>query len=62
MLDLYNAIDAMKRAAVDAGKLLVQMQPKIKRLEARKDFLTDADLKSEQAICQPPQSIEELLK
>lgn len=50
MLDFYSAIDAMKRVAVDAGKLLVQMQPKIKRLEARKDFLTDADLKSEQVI------------
>jgi len=50
MIDLFKALKIMEQAAIDAGRLLTKMQPKSRRLESRKDFLTDADLESEQAI------------
>lgn len=50
MIDLQKALKTMEQAAVDAGQLLVTMQPKSRRLESRKDFLTDADLVSERTI------------
>ena len=50
MINLNKALDLMERAAIDAGEFLVSMRPKIKRLESRKDFLTDANLGSEKII------------
>ncbi len=40
----------MEEAALAAAKELETLQPQSKRLETRKDFLTDADLKSEEII------------
>ena len=40
----------MERAAISAGQMLNEMQPKSRRLASLKDFLTDADLKSEEVI------------
>lgn len=50
MIDLNKALLVMKRAAIEAGQMLVTRQPATRRLESRKDFLTDADLKSEKVI------------
>lgn len=50
MIDLSSALQTMERAAIDAGELLVAMQPESRRLASRKDFLTDADIYSERSI------------
>lgn len=50
MVQLETALTVMENAAIDAGRMLLALQPKGKRLASRKDFLTDADLKSEDII------------
>ena len=50
MIDLNEALMVMETAAVKAGHILLEMQPQSRRLESRKDFLTDADLESEEVI------------
>lgn len=50
MLNLTRTVEIMERAAIEAAVALSKMQPKTRRLAARKDFLTDADLKSERII------------
>ena len=49
-MDLNKVISVMEMVAINAGDMLMGIQPKSKRLETRKDFLTDADLKSEEII------------
>ena len=48
--DLGKATTLMESAAISAGDMLLELQPHSRRLVARKDFLTDADLKSEKMI------------
>src|SRR3989338_346942 len=50
MLHLATALTVMENAAIHAARVLTRMQLKSRRLESRKDFLTDADLKSEEII------------
>ncbi len=50
MIDLTKALVVMELAATKAGRMLLEMQPRAKRLPARKDFLADADLKSDRII------------
>ena len=50
IMDLNKVISVMEMVAINAGDMLMGIQPKSKRLETRKDFLTDADLKSEEII------------
>ena len=45
-----DALQVMEEAATAAGKMLLKEQPINKRLDAPKDFLTDADLKAEEII------------
>lgn len=47
---LTKALAVMERAAIAAGNMLLELQPRSRRLLSRKDFLTDADLKSEEVI------------
>lgn len=49
-MDLKRALKTMEAAAVEAGHLLLDVQPQAQRLRADKDFVTDADLKSEEVI------------
>ena len=49
-METDKAIVVMQQAALVSGQMLLKMQPTVKRLDARKDFLTDADLKSEGII------------
>lgn len=49
-MDLTAVLNVMEDAALSAAKELTTLQPQSKRLETRKDFLTDADLKSEEII------------
>ncbi len=49
-MDLNKVISVMEMAAINAGDMLIGIQSKSKRLETRKDFLTDADIKSEEII------------
>lgn len=49
-MNIIGALSTMEDAAINAGNLLLSMQPKTRRLDSRKDFLTDADLKSEDVI------------
>lgn len=49
-MNLDKALTVMEEAAINAGRVLDKMQPETRRLESRKDFLTDADLKSEEII------------
>lgn len=49
-MNLEKALAVMEAAAISAARILGEIQPKSKRLESRKDFLTDADLKSEEII------------
>lgn len=49
-MNLNKALVVMQKAAFDAGCMLLQRQSTVKRLESRKDFLTDTDLKSEEII------------
>ncbi len=46
MLDLNKITKLMEKVAIDAGEMLLTLQPKTIRLDSRKDFLSDADLKS----------------
>ncbi|KKW12496.1 MAG: Inositol-phosphate phosphatase [Parcubacteria group bacterium GW2011_GWA2_49_9] len=50
MTDFNTTLTVMENAAINAARVLAKMQPKSKRLESRKDFLTDADLASEKVI------------
>ena len=49
-MNLKKAIVAMESAAIKAGQMLCSIQTQSKRLQSRKDFLTDADLASERII------------
>lgn len=49
-MKIENALTVMQAAAVKAGEMLMKTRAGVKRLESRKDFLTDADLKSEKII------------
>lgn len=49
-MNLDKALAVMEEAAIKAAHILDEIQPKSRRLESRKDFLTDADLKSEEVI------------
>lgn len=49
-VNLEQAMSVMQKAARDAGAQMLTMQPETRRLAARKDFLTDADLRSEKII------------
>lgn len=49
-VQLERAMSVMKSAAREAGARVLTMQPETRRLAARKDFLTDADLRSERII------------
>jgi len=49
-MDIEKAIELMAQAAREAGDMLHDMQPRAQRLDAAKDFLSDADLLSENAI------------
>lgn len=49
-MNLDKALAVMESAAINAASVLETLQPKSRRLESRKDFLTDADLKSEEVI------------
>lgn len=49
-IDFKLAKKAMMSAARTAGEMLIRLQRQVSRLESRKDFLTDADLKSEGLI------------
>ena len=50
MINLEQALETMEAAATRAGHMLLYMQPRTQRLAASKDFLIDADLKSEKII------------
>jgi len=49
-MNLEKALGVMETAALEAGRMLLDMQPQTRRLASRKDFLTDADLKAEEII------------
>lgn len=49
-MNLEKILAIMEGAAINAGRMLRNMQSKSRRLSSRKDFLTDADLKSEETI------------
>lgn len=49
-MDLNNALDIMMQAGIRAGQMLLEIQPQAIRIESKKDFLTDADLRSEDLI------------
>lgn len=49
-MNLDKVLAVMEEAAIKAAHVLDEMQPTSRRLESRKDFLTDTDLKSEEVI------------
>lgn len=49
-MNLDETLAVMKKAAIKAGSVLKTQQSKTRRLESQKDFLTDADCKSEEII------------
>jgi 3'-phosphoadenosine 5'-phosphosulfate (PAPS) 3'-phosphatase len=49
-MSIKSIVPVMEAAALGAGALLTRMQAETRRLASRKDFLTDADLRSEEHI------------
>ena len=49
-MDLEIALKVMRGAVTEAGEMLLAFQPEVEKLSSSKDFLTDADLKSEEII------------
>lgn len=49
-MNLEKALAVMEGAAIKAASALKRLQPRSRRLESRKDFLADADLRSEEII------------
>jgi myo-inositol-1(or 4)-monophosphatase len=49
-MNLKKTLTIMEKAATEAGSSLLKMKPKVRRLSARKDFLTNADIVSEKII------------
>ena len=50
VLQMTDVLDVMEKAAVGTGAMLLEMQPRAKSLSTRKDFVSDADLRSEELI------------
>lgn len=50
MQDIDKALHIMELTAINTGRMLLDLQPKSQRLSSYKDFLADADIKSENMI------------